>query len=179
MEKVNTTHTDGPDGIAVISIGEGEIPGCARPALKLPILKGHLNGDLYGGGTVIGVEDLCDSPWSELNQPLGQLDCRNVGQSEQRRMGDLVQLMAQSLVQSPFSVTMEVDPERGNPVQIPIPVDVVEVEAAASLDDDGGFFFPVFHLGKRMPNIAAGIFLELPSFFVIHFHKSLIIVVLE
>ena len=60
----------------------------------VPVLNGHFHGDLYRNRPGIAEEDvLAKRVWSELDQLIGQLHCRLVGQPPKHNVGHAVDLL--------------------------------------------------------------------------------------
>jgi hypothetical protein len=51
-----------------------------------------------------------------------------------------------------MAMTVDIDPEAGMPINVPLPLDIVKVEPLRPLDDERIPRLPLLHLGKRMPD---------------------------
>src|SRR5262249_53537778 len=118
-----------------------------------PVLKGHLEGDLDGGGPVVGEEDVGQPGGRQLDQPAGQEDGGNVGQAQQGGVGDPVELGAEGLVQLGDAVAVDVAPEGGDAVEVLVAVEVDEEAAGGLCDDEGPLGGVVLHGGEGVPDV--------------------------
>jgi hypothetical protein len=69
MEEINPSHTHGTYGVSMIGIGQANeffLAALSQRAL-LMVLKGHLKGYFIGCGTIIGVKNLGQSRWGNVD----------------------------------------------------------------------------------------------------------------
>ena len=126
-----------PEGVAVVALGDVQVERLGRPAagaLGLR-LEGHLDRGLDRGRPVAGVEDPGQPGRGGRQQPLGQLDARLVGQPEEGRVVQPVQLRADRRVDLRHAVPVHRDPQRRDAVEVAVAVGVPEVHALGPVDD--------------------------------------------
>ena len=83
----------------------------------------------------------------------GQLDCRHIGQSQKSAVLQLSQLLPDGPHHRRMPVPVDVRPERGNTIQIPVAFGVEEIDSLATLDHELWRIHPVAHLGERVPEM--------------------------
>jgi hypothetical protein len=66
-------------------------------------------------------------------------------------MGDFSDLMDDCLINLLFSMAMDIDPEGGNSVKIPPPINVFHIGPLAFLNDERRDSTIIPHLGEGMP----------------------------
>ena len=76
-----------------------------------------------------------------------------MGQAQQGAVGDLVELIADGLVDLGDPVSVHVGPQGRHRIQVPITLDIDEVVALCPLDDQWLVSHPVALLCKRMPEV--------------------------
>ena len=128
--------------------------------LLLPVLKCHLQGDLHGGRPIVRVEDFGEAGRSDLHQPLRQQNGCRVRETQERRMGNPLQLRDDGPVDLSPAMAMNIAPERRDAVEVPFPIDVDEEVALPPLDDQGLVRKPLLHLCKGVPEILVILFLQ-------------------
>ena len=101
-----------------------------------PVLEGDLQRLLGGGGAVGGEQEVGSIDGHPRRQCFGQLDGRHVAVAEQRGVGDLVELVAERLVELGDVVAERRDPQRRDGVEVAVAVDVDELVALGPVDDD-------------------------------------------
>ncbi len=69
-------------------------------------------------------------------------------------MGDLVELIADGLVDLGDAVAVDVAPEAGDAVDVAFAGGVDEVKALGPVDDQRGLGSPLPHGGERVPDVA-------------------------
>ncbi len=114
VEEIDAAHRDRADRVAVVGVAqvnEGGAP-CVLAAALLLELEGHLQRDLGRGRAGLRVEDAREARRRQLDQPRRQLGGAGVGEAEHRRVGDPVQLLAQSLVDPAVAMAVHVAPQR-------------------------------------------------------------------
>ena len=137
VEQVDAAGGDGPEGVAVVGVGQGhELAAVLGAGLLglLPVLVGHLDGDLGGRRAVVREEDLVQIAGGELGQAPGEDDAGGGGVAQEGRVGEAVELVAHGLVDLRAAVADGVAPDRGDPVEVALPVDVDEVVALGGHD---------------------------------------------
>ncbi len=68
-------------------------------------------------------------------------------------MRDLIQLLFDRSVERWMSMAMEIDPDGGGTVEIPLSFRIDQVGAFSLLDNERLLLFPFLHLGKGMPEV--------------------------
>jgi len=157
VEEADPPDAHRPERVAVVGVGETDelsFPPPA-PAAVLPVLEGELQGDLDRRRAVVGEEDLLDAGRGDPDQPLGELRGRRAPQPQKGRVRDLPELPHNRTVDLPFPVPVDVDPERGDPVEVPPPVRVLQPAAPRRLYHRLLLPHPVPHLRKRVPDETA------------------------
>ena len=56
---------------------------------------------------------------------------------------------------APLAMAVEIDPQRGDSVQVAAPVGVFQMDTPAPFDDEGRLLLPLTLLGEGMPEAAA------------------------
>ena len=154
MKKVDPAGGNGPDRIAVVRLGVGQERLFPFPAaFLLPVLEGHLDGDLHGCGAVVRVEDAAESLRRDGQEPLRQLDGGTVGKAQEGRVAKAVQLGADGFVDLCPAMAEQVDPQGGDAVEVPAAFRVDQVVPLAPFDDEGCILFPLRHLGEGVPYV--------------------------
>jgi hypothetical protein len=118
-----------------------------------PILIGHLQGNFHGSGTVIGEENPGETGRGLLHQLLRQKNGRHIGYAQHSRVGNLIQLGLDGLIDLRPSMAMDVHPQRRNTINIALTLGVNEIDALSLFDDERRTGGIIRHLGKRMPKI--------------------------
>ena len=157
VEEIDVADAHRADGVAVIAPGEAE-EGCffgSRIRLLSPVLEGDLEGDFHGAGAGVRVEHVAEPGRGDFHEFFGQPDRGYVGKTEERAVGDLVQLPAYGGVDFPDTVAMDVAPHGRIAVEVPVTVDVLQVDAVPARDDNGVLACVRAHLGERVPDDAA------------------------
>ncbi len=156
MELRNVADANRADRVAVVRRSEAEesIPprSFVRPGFLRVVLVGDLEGDLDRCCPAIGVKDLGESARRSGNQRPGQLDRRDAGESQERRVGDAVELLPYRTVDFRHPVSVDVAPERRDAVEIPASFDVDQEESVSRLDDRRPLVTIGEHGGERMPD---------------------------
>ncbi len=139
VEPGDAAQADVSEGVAVIGVFEGDeaVAGRLGIGLLAPVLEGHLERDLDGGGAVVGEEDAGEAGWGEVREAAGQFDGGGVGDSEERDVGHLVELAADGLVDAGVAMAVDVAPEGADAIEVAAAVGVEEVDALAAFDDQG------------------------------------------
>jgi hypothetical protein len=126
-----------------------------RLARQPPPLEGHLQGDLGRRRAVVGVEDPRETIRRDVDEPARQLDRGAMREAEHGRVGDAVELVMDRRVDGVVAVPVDVAPQRGDAVDVGVPVGVVESRPLRAVDDHWLLLFPPLLLGERMPENAA------------------------
>ena len=134
--------------VAVVERDEDVLLG---PANATPVRERQLQPDLDGGRSRVGVEDLPEARRRQLDQPLRELERRDVRHPEKRRVRDPLELGGERLVQLGPVVPVDVHPEGRVAVVVLDPVRIDELDALAALDHDRLVREVVLHLGERVP----------------------------
>jgi len=135
----------------VVAVGEGE-KETAPVATKAMVLKAHLEGHLDGGRSVIGEKDPAQPRRGQGDEAFGQFDGPFVAEVAEDAVSHLLRLTAEGLVEVLVAVAEEVDPPGGDGVETAPPLDVVEPDAPAAVDDKGRVGLVVFHLRTGVPD---------------------------
>ena len=136
MEEVDAADRDRADRVAVIGHAQAHESRALLLALVAPPLEGHLEGDLGGGGPVVGEEHAAQAGRGEDDKPLRELDRGRMGEPQERRVGDAVELGAHGGVDRRVAVAVDVAPQRRDAVDVGVPFGVVERRALGALHDD-------------------------------------------
>jgi hypothetical protein len=115
-------------------------------------LKRHFERHFDSGRSIVGKENMLQSGWREIDQPLGQLDRGGVRRAEIRHVSDFVQLTTNGRVDPRMPMPVDVAPQAADAVEIGATVDIVKRAAFGSLDHQRLVFG---HLGEGMPDVAA------------------------
>ena len=155
VEQVDPADRDRADRVAVVRLAEAYERGApAALALALaPVLKRHLQRDLVRRRAGLGVEDAGEARRCQLDQPLRELGRARMGESEHRRVGDAIELVAQRLVDQRMSMAVHVAPQRGVAIDVAPPVLVDEVGALGVVDHDRVLGAPITLLRERVPEV--------------------------
>jgi len=150
MKPGQIAHADVAQGIAVIGPLQREELCLFGPWSRTlpPVLERHLQGDLDGGGAVVGVEDACQAGRAASTRRRAQLDGGHVGQAQQGAVSDGVELLAKGVIEFGNAMAMDVTPQRRDAVEVFAAVQVDE-EAAARLADNQGLAGGVFLHGRE------------------------------
>ena len=116
-------------------------------------LVGHLQRGFDGRGPVAGVEDPAQPGWCGREQRLRELDAGLVGQPEERRVREPVELRPDRGVDGRLAMTVHGDPQRGDAVEVAPAVGVDQVHALGRGDDERVVARPHRVLGERMPDV--------------------------
>ncbi len=160
MEEVYSPHAYRPEGIPVVGVLKGDEAGALPLALVLPVLESHLQGHLHGGRPVVGVKDPSEPFRGDLHEPLRQLDGWRIGEAEEGRVGDPLQLLPYGPVNRGMAVTVDVHPEGRDPIYVPASVDIHEIDPLGPFDDEGFLGLIVLHLGEGVPEVTFVPFLK-------------------
>ena len=155
VEEIDPADGDRAERVAVVRVAKRDERGPPRvlAAALLPVLERHLQRDLGGRRARVGVEDAVQSGRRQINQPRGQLGGTPVRQSEHRRVCDPLELVVHGLVDQRVAVPMDVAPQRGDAVDVAIPLGVDEVGALGPLDHQWLLSTPVELLCERVPEV--------------------------
>ena len=155
VEEVDAPDGDRADRVAVVGIAQVDERG-APPVLAaalLLVLEGHLQRDLGRGRAGLRVEDARKPRRRQLDQSCRQLGGSGMGEAEHGRVGDLVQLLAERLVDAGVAMAVDVAPQRGDAVDVTATIAVDQVSALRPLDHQRLFLSPALLLGKWMPEM--------------------------
>ena len=120
-----------------------------------PVLKRHLQGDLDGGGAVVGVEDVVEAGRRQFDEAAGQADGGDVGDAQQRAMGDGVELFADGGVDLGDAMAVDVAPQRRDAVEVLAAVEIDEEAAVRRGDDERRFGGVRLHRREGVPDVVA------------------------
>ena len=158
VEKRDPPHAHRPDGVPVVGEvqrEEARFFGARGISLAL-VLKGDLEGDLDSGRPAVRVKNAREALRRDGGEFFRQLDRGRMPHPQLGGVRDAVELRPDGGVDLRAAVSVQVHPERGYPVEEAVPLDIDQVGALATLDDDGGFFFfPIVHRGEGMPEMTA------------------------
>ncbi len=145
-------HGQRSDGVTVVGVAEGQIPGAAGDATVGPVLEGDLERLLHRRGAVRGEQEVRPVDRHDAGQRLGELDDHAVAVPEQRRMRHPVDLAPQRLVQFRHPMAERRDPERRDGVEVAAAVDVDQLASLGRVDDDRLVVEVAPHLGEAVPD---------------------------
>ena len=137
VEQLDAADADRADRVAVVALGDVQVerPRPATGALGAG-LEGHLDRGLDRRRAVAGVEHPGQPRGRGGEQPLRQLDARLVGEAEEGRVVEALELGPDRRVDLRHPVPVHRDPQRGDAVEVPVAVGVPEVHALGPVDDD-------------------------------------------
>ena len=153
MEQVHAASADSANSIAMVGVCHLDESAALLPE-QPPVLIRHLEGDLNRLGTAVGVKDVIESRRSDLCKLRRQACRRDIGESQQGRVRNLIELVTDRRVDFRDTVSVNIEPQRRNTVVILIAANVNEPHPLGPLDDDRITGRPVLHLSKRMPDTA-------------------------
>ena len=153
VEHCDVADGNGTDGVAVVGIAQVDEGLFFRFAFVLPVLERNLQGRFHSRGTIVDIEHLVDAFGRHLDQPLRQFRRRFVDQAQQGAVFDFAKLGDDGIVDFLAVMTVDVDPQAGNGIQVFPAVRVVQLDAFAVVDDELRIFHPALHLRERMPDI--------------------------
>lgn len=153
VEEVDASDADGADGVAVVSVGQGDEAVTLGVAAVVPIGEGEFAGDLEAGGAVVGVEDFGEAGRSDFDQAAGEFDGRGRSQAELGTVRDLAELVDDGAVDFGSAMAVEVAPEAGVAVEVAPAVGVDEIFAFAADDQERVNAVPEFVLGEGVPDV--------------------------
>ena len=156
MEEVDAADGHRPQGVAMVGVAQAD-EGGAPPVLTsalLPVLKGHLQGDLGRARARVRVEDAIQPGRGEVDQARRQLGRAAMGEAEHRRVGNPVELLAHRLVDQGMTMAVDVAPQRRDAVDVAVSLRVHQLGALGALDHERLFAAPVPLLGERVPEVA-------------------------
>ena len=141
-----------PDGVTVVGVAKGEVPGSAGDAEVGPVLEGDLERLLDRRGAVGGEQHVRLIHRNDPRQRLGQLDDDAVAVAQECRMGHTVKLVAERPVELGDAMAERRDPERRDGIEVAAPVDIDQLATLGRLDDDRLVVEVARHLGEAMPD---------------------------
>ena len=112
VEKVDPADRHRPDRVAVVGVAQADVGAPLRLALLLEVLEGHLERDLRGGRAGVRVKDAIEAGRRDPDEALGELSGQRVRESQHRRVGDPVELVADRLVDAGVAMPVDVAPKR-------------------------------------------------------------------
>ena len=115
-------------------------------------LVSHLDGGLDCACAVAGVENAGEALRCGRQQLLGEFDAGFMGEPEERRVVEFAKLIDDRLIDRRVVVSVNIDPQRGDTVEITITVGVPEVHSVGTINDDGFIGDPQGLLGERVPD---------------------------
>ena len=121
-------------GRAVVGDRAADHFGLHRLAGQLEVVLGHLPRGLDGLAAASGEEDLVQVAGRVRGEPVGELDRLRVGVGPQREEREILRLPVRGLGQLVPAVAGLHDEQPGQPVQVPLAVDVEDVGALAAHD---------------------------------------------
>mgnify|MGYP007071031423 CR=1 FL=1 len=155
MESLNSTDTDRPQRVAVVSAADGgkECPVLASPGLLAMRLYGNFKGGLDSCGAAIRVENFREAFRDSLDQHSCQFDRWRRTETEKCGMTDSIELLANRLVNLRNTVTMDVTPQRRCSVEIAVSLNVDHLKRIARFDDRCVLLAVGLHGCKGMPDM--------------------------
>jgi hypothetical protein len=153
VESTRISDSHCAKSIAVIGIGHTDHPTLLREAAELPVLEGHLQGDLDGVGAVVAEEATIQCARSDCRQFPGQLGANRVAEPEIGRVGDLFHLGGKGGIEVRVVVTMDVCPNGSVAIQVAAPVGISQPDARAAFDVNRLNRGVFLHLRKRVPGM--------------------------
>jgi hypothetical protein len=80
-----------------------------------------------------------------------QFDCGDIGDPKKSGMRDPPDLLNDRFINLPLSMAVDIDPEGGNPIQIPSPMNIFEIRPPALFDDKRWYLCIFLHLREGVP----------------------------
>ena len=146
------TEGEGAHGVAVVGVAEGEEPVVARLAAIDPVLECNLQRLLDGDGAVGSEQHVRILHRHHGGERLGELDRGTTAVPEQRRVGHPAQLIDDGRVELWDVVAESGHPQRGDAVEVPLPVDVDQLPALGTVHDHRSVAGVGSHLGEPVPD---------------------------
>ena len=140
-----------PEGVAMVGTFHRNDAALGVLTDELPVLERKLQRDLHGVAAVVGVEATRQGAAGQPCEIFGQLGRDRVVQAEQGHVSDLVELLAESVVQVGVVMAVDVRPDRGVAVEVTLPFPVDQPAALAADQVQAGVVLILPHLGKRVP----------------------------
>ena len=156
MKQLDVADAHRADRIAVIGQLEME-KGVFGPGFRmalLPVLHRHLQRDFHRRRAIVRIKHTRQPFGAMPNEFTRQLYRRRIGKTEQRGVGDFLELRLERTVERRMPMTVQIDPDGRRAIEIFSPFRIDEVGALAALNDERFFLFPFLHLGKGMPEVA-------------------------
>src|SRR5438034_8395376 len=94
-----------------------------------------------------------ETRWRQLDQSPSQPNRWHIGQTQERAVGYLVQLISDRLIELRNPMAVNVAPQRRNPVDVFPAVKIDQHAPLSALDDNGQLPRIVLHRSKRMPDV--------------------------
>src|SRR5262245_26818690 len=122
MKELDVADTDGADSVAVV--GQFQMKKsifCSGLWVALlPVLDRHFEGDFNRRRPIVGIKYPLQTFRRDLNQGLSESDRRWIGQSEQRGVRNVAELLLDGSVERRMTVPMEIDPDGRDRIEIPL-----------------------------------------------------------
>ena len=159
VEPLDAADADVAERVAVVGVRRGRGTGSARGSGSA-FCRQYWKAILRATSTAVAPSSEKKTRvrpvGSALDQPPGQLDRRRVGDAQQRRVRDLVELVAEGRVERGMAMAVDVAPERADAVEVATALDVEQVDALAAVDDQRVGRRPVGQRRERVPEVGAG-----------------------
>ena len=153
MENFHIADGNSAHCVPVIRIAQIDKILFLRVPRIIPVLERNFNGRLHRCRAVVGIEHLVQSFRRYFHKLFRQLRRRLVDQSQQCAVLHFVQFRNNGFINFPAAVSVDVDPQTGNSIQIFFSFCIVQLYAVPVIDNQLRIFQPAFHLRKRMPDI--------------------------
>ena len=114
MIKLHAAHTHGAGSIAVVRVFQKNEPRLSAVSPVLPVLKGHFQSNLHGGGAIVGKEETAERRMQESLQTVDQLRGRGVRDAGKEDMLQLLQLFLYSPVYLGLAMAVNITPPGRN-----------------------------------------------------------------
>src|SRR5687767_8604294 len=98
----------------------------------VPVLHGHLEGDLIRCGSVVREKHPCQSSRGYPHQFACQENCGGIRETKEGGVRHLASLVIEGAIENRMSMAMKIDPNGGGAIQIPVTLGVEEIGPSAA-----------------------------------------------
>ncbi len=113
-------HLHGFEGVAMVSMGEGQNPGPPHFSAVDIILKRHFEGNFHSHTAGIGEKAVVKITGKPFLQPVRELLHRLVGQSAQHYMGEMFRLRPDGFCENRVFIAMDYTPPGRDGIDHPV-----------------------------------------------------------
>ena len=137
---------------AVIGIAQGKKARLPAAPVIAPVMKTHLQRDLYSGCAIGRIEAMPEMMAGQRRQPLGELHHRFVREAGEHDVLEGLQLLAQCGVDAGVGMAEQVGPPRADAIKQRISLLVIKPASLSFGNGNQGQRFVMLHLCARVPN---------------------------